>query len=99
MNLLANFGIENTIVAPIREEFLNDELVTSCIDHLNFRTPDFNSVKAFVITNKLADHYFIGVRIYSSEHGQSHFSESRFVNILKGSSFNDLVYSYGWVSF
>lgn len=98
MNLLANFGIENTILAPTREEIVKDKLVTSCIDHINVRAPDLNAVKAFVITHKLADHYFVGVRIYSSENRQSHISESRLVNILKRSLFNNLVSSYDWES-
>lgn len=45
LNLLADSGIENTILAPTRVEFLMDKLVTTCINHINVRVLDTLSVK------------------------------------------------------
>ncbi|CAN7944694.1 unnamed protein product [Ixodes pacificus] len=99
LNLLADSGIENTIFAPTRVEFLGDKLVTTCIDHINVRVLDTLSVRSFVISRKLTDHYFICPQFSSLTQGLMIKPESRSIDIINRTTFNNLVSSYDWVSF
>lgn len=63
--LLASHGIENTITTPTREETVNGKLVRSCLDHISVRAPNY-SLAAYVIAQRLADHYFVACHMASS---------------------------------
>lgn len=65
LNILANEGIESTIKAPTREEIISGKLVTSCIDHICVRAENTVTMSS-VITEKLADHYFVGCQFVNS---------------------------------
>lgn len=53
-------GIINTIQGPTRVEFHNNNLVSSCLDHINVKTSS-NTFFAFILEDKLSDHYWTGI--------------------------------------
>ncbi|CAN7952096.1 unnamed protein product [Ixodes pacificus] len=58
LNILANYGIDSVIQTPTREEYLSDQMVSSCIDHINIRNSGVPILSA-VIKYKLEDRYFV----------------------------------------
>lgn len=58
LTLLSSYGIECRILAPTQQEIINEKLVSSCIDQIYIRS-SYRSAKSTVISQKLADHYFI----------------------------------------
>lgn len=62
LGLLSSHDLECTVNVPTREEVVFDQLVTSCLDHIFIRAESF-SFAFYVITKKLADHYFVVCRI------------------------------------
>lgn len=62
LNTLSANGIFNTIRTFTREELLNNNIVSSCLDHVNLRFSDA-SYKSFTINNKVADHLMIGFEV------------------------------------
>lgn len=65
LSLLASHGIENTISVATREESVNGRVVRSCLDHIAVRVQNY-SLAAYVITQRLADHYFVACHMASS---------------------------------
>lgn len=59
LNLIYTHGLYHTIPVPTRSEFLHNNLVETCLDHINTRLkpPNFAS---FIIKIKIADHYITG---------------------------------------
>lgn len=66
LNALSSHGLVNTIYDYTREEFVLNELKLSCIDHVNIKIKNLKNVQSFLITNKVADHYFVGCSIGST---------------------------------
>ncbi|KAL1448505.1 hypothetical protein WDU94_005619 [Cyamophila willieti] len=66
LNVLNNSTLVPTIIKkPTREEMVEGSPTTSCIDHINVRINNKNQYDAIssVIPDKLADHYFITLRV------------------------------------
>jgi exonuclease III len=59
LDILYSHGIVNMIDKPIRVGYYNNNLVSTCLDHINVRSSD-QVHKAFVIEEKIADYYWIG---------------------------------------
>lgn len=95
LNILAEFGLANSIQAPTREEFLNGNLVTSCLDHINIRAHGI-SVKSAVVSQKLADHYFTACQLISKGPVQTACSKTRRIRIVDRKVFDKLIASYDW---
>ncbi|CAN7938489.1 unnamed protein product [Ixodes hexagonus] len=95
LNILATHGIESVIQAPTREEFLGGKFVSSCIDHINLRIFD-NSVKAAVILEKLADHYFIACQITTRNKGNDSSTTRNEITITDQTQFDKKVNDYDW---
>lgn len=98
LTLLARFGIEHATQSPTREEYLDGKLVSSCIDHFNVRAPD-TRVTSAVITQKLADHYFIACQLSSLESSSPDIKDIRRISVLDRSKFDALVSVHDWNSF
>ncbi|CAN7940178.1 unnamed protein product [Ixodes pacificus] len=64
LNILASYGIDSVIQTPTGEEYLSDQMVSSCIDQINVRNSAVLILSA-VIKHKFADHYFVACRIYA----------------------------------
>lgn len=61
VSLLAENGIIPTILSPARDDVLNGNLVSSCLDHVNVRV-SHASIHCAVILQKLPDHYFVACK-------------------------------------
>jgi hypothetical protein len=59
-NVLYSNKIINTIQGPTRVEFHDNNLVSSCLDHINVRSNGYNFM-SYIIEEKLADHYWTGI--------------------------------------
>uniref|UniRef100_L7LW06 Putative tick transposon n=1 Tax=Rhipicephalus pulchellus TaxID=72859 RepID=L7LW06_RHIPC len=62
LSILSKYGLQSTINFPTREECIQTRLVSSCIDHIAMRAPNY-SLRSCVIRQKLADHYFVACRL------------------------------------
>lgn len=58
LDILAEFGLENTIDDYAKEECLGDNITRSCIDHIIVRVSELRTI-SWVIKKKVADHYFV----------------------------------------
>ncbi|KAL1446696.1 hypothetical protein WDU94_005602 [Cyamophila willieti] len=64
LNILNNNTLLPSVTVPTREEMLEGVPTISCIDHVNYRLNRFYYTgKTAVITDKLADHYFIALEV------------------------------------
>ena len=61
-NMMANLGYEPKIISITREEKKGEKMTKSCIDHVYVKTKNKQS-KGFVISEKIADHYMVGLLI------------------------------------
>lgn len=95
LNLLATHGIDSVIQAPTREEFLGGNFVSSCIDHINLRIFD-STVKAAVISEKLADHYYIACQVKPNIKGRGSSTTKREITIIDQAQFDKKVNDYDW---
>lgn len=98
LNILAEFGLVNSIQAPTREEHFNGSFVTSCLDHINVRAHGV-SVKSAVVSQKLADHYFTVCQLLSKDSVKTTCSKKRQVKIFDRKAFDNLIASYDWDNF
>lgn len=92
IDLLSSFGILNLIQITTREEILNGKIVRSCLDHINIRSKQ--SIKAGVIKEKIADHYFTFVQIKKDKIDD----ENRIINIniIDEDKIKSLIEDYNW---
>lgn len=98
LNTLAGCGIEALIHETIIEEFMNGNLSSTCIDHVNIRASDLSSVTGAVITQKLADHYFIACRMTKKDCVPQVGSSKHHVTILDKTRFDKEIASFEWDS-
>jgi hypothetical protein len=94
LDVLYSHGLYNSIQGPTRSEFLNNRLVESCIDHVNPRFPRFKH-KSFVIENKLADHYWIGIAIDFNKRNSS-INNMISKEIISSLKVNEGIQSQNW---
>lgn len=94
LNILATYGIDSVIQTPTREEYLSDQVVISCIDHINIRNSGVPILSA-VIKQKLADHYFVACRI-CAEVISEELDQQKQIAIMNSSNFDRLISSYNW---
>lgn len=97
LNLLAEFGLEELILAPTREELLGDHLVASCLDHISVRAANVVAQSA-VIEQKLADHYFVACQLTSKLSVKTKTETTKRVEIIDKVRFDKLVKAYNWDS-
>lgn len=95
---LSNYDLESVVQVPTREEFLGDSFVSSCIDHINVRAPEA-VIRCAVITQKLADHYFVGCQLSMPNSSSRNNASSSRIEIVDRTSFDRLVESFGWNEF
>jgi hypothetical protein len=62
LDVLYSHGLYNTIHNNTRVELLNNNLVSSCIDHINIKDHNLDLL-SYVIEEKVADHYLVGVSL------------------------------------
>ncbi|CAN7993442.1 unnamed protein product [Ixodes hexagonus] len=98
LTILPTHGIENAINAPTREEFLLDRLVSSCINHINVRT-SASIVKSAIITEKLADHYFVACHCSFGPLTLRNLPGHIKVTSIDKRAFDQLVSAYDWIGF
>lgn len=60
LNVLYTNRMLNTIQEPTRVEFYGNNLVATCLDHINIRTVA-KEYTAFIVEEKLSDHYWTGL--------------------------------------
>jgi hypothetical protein len=63
---LYEYGLSKQINLVTREEFYNQKIVKSCLDHIFVKLPNLNCESA-VVKIKISDHYPIGLVIYNNE--------------------------------
>lgn len=98
LNTLSGNGISSLINAPTREEILSGRLVVSCIDHINLRTCS-QRVQSAVITQKLADHYFISCRWSNVNPSPQCSLLGTRTSVIDTAKFDRLVSSFDWNGF
>lgn len=98
LNILASYGIECTINSPTREELLLDRLVSSCIDHINIRT-SLSVVKAAVVQEKLADHYFVACQCSFGPSSSRQLTSHVKITTIDSRAFDQLVSAFDWNTF
>jgi hypothetical protein len=96
LNILNSTGIQMGIKTPTREELLNNNIVSSCIDHIGTRLkPEL--IDTFVIQSKIADHYFIGFRIKShKEFKKTNPTIKKTIDIISDKKVNTLIQNFNW---
>lgn len=97
LNLLAQFGLKEFILAPTREELLGDHLVASCLDHISIRATNV-AAKSAVVEQKLADHYFVACQLASQLNVNINADTTRTVEIIDKVRFDKFVKTYNWDS-
>lgn len=101
-NLLYNNSVIPSISKVTREEIRDGRLSTSCIDHVNYRfNRHFYTGISSVITDKLADHYFIALRITAKNNSvnstRSHqYSPPELINILDNRHVQNKIQETDW---
>ncbi|XP_008485861.1 uncharacterized protein LOC103522538, partial [Diaphorina citri] len=63
VNMLNNHTLVPLIQEYTREEVLAGNVTKSCIDHINVRMKREYNYSSSVITDKVADHYFVALRV------------------------------------
>lgn len=95
LTLLSNHGISPIINVPTREEFTKGKLVFSCLDHIDIRSSGA-SVKSAVISQKLADHYFVACQIDCGIVSGENKKPSNQIANIDSHVFDKLISSYDW---
>lgn len=95
LTLLSTYGLECLVQAPTREEFLGGSLVSSCIDHINVRASDAE-IRAAVISQKLADHYFVACQLSFQIPVSRGNGWPLQIELVDRRCFDSLVQSYDW---
>ncbi|KAL1446843.1 hypothetical protein WDU94_013901, partial [Cyamophila willieti] len=65
VNILYNNNLIPTVKLPTRERLLMDVLTSSCIDHINVKIQNYDSLSSVIIEEPIADHHMIGITISS----------------------------------
>uniref|UniRef100_A0A6B0VGV2 Putative tick transposon n=1 Tax=Ixodes ricinus TaxID=34613 RepID=A0A6B0VGV2_IXORI len=94
LNILSSYGIESVILAATREEFLSQKMTISCIDHINVRNFSTPTVSV-TVTQKLADHYFVGCRIGFKVQSQV-TDQQRQITVVNFNKLDRLIAAYDW---
>lgn len=72
LSVLYSNCLYNTIQKATREELYDNVLVSKCLDHVNVKLHDDCSFSSFVIENKIADHYWIGLKVVMNNDSYVH---------------------------
>lgn len=102
LNTLISKGFLNTISDYTREEIVNQELQRSCIDHINIKIKNHKNINSFVIKNKVADHYFVGCSIATTNNKQyfSKLKNNRYKkSVISTKKINEEIDKTNWASF
>ncbi|CAN7992890.1 unnamed protein product, partial [Ixodes hexagonus] len=92
------------IHAPTREQLINDNLVKSCLDHIYVRAPNI-SLSSCVISQRLADHYFVACRfsacpslsVSRPSEGEVKHDKIR-ISIINQRNLDDLITGFDWLT-
>lgn len=102
LSILSTYGLQVTINQPTREELLQNRLVSSCLDHIAIRAPNY-SLEACIIRQKIADHYFVACRLKAllplpekDKSEEKHDSNQLKVQILNKRTFDHLIAQFDW---
>ncbi|KAL1447170.1 hypothetical protein WDU94_015563 [Cyamophila willieti] len=99
LNILNNSTLIPTIYKTItREEMVEGTLTTSCIDHINIRINNKNQYNATssVITDKVADHYFIALRVSKRDNGPRKRKPPEFIDIIDSRIVDSKILTTNW---
>lgn len=66
MDTLYSLGFTSKINIPTREEIINENLTSTCIDHI-FINEKICTSKGSVIRTKISDHYMVGLNVKTAE--------------------------------
>lgn len=92
LNVLYTYGLANTINKPTRVEFYNNNLVESCLDHINIKLNN-HKYEAYVIEDKIADHYWTGITIDVSKDKPF---EINFKEVISTKKVNEAIQLENW---
>lgn len=94
-----NIDIQNTTNTVVNtSEELRTKLVSSCIDHICIRAPNFRMHSAVIHEKKLADHYFVGCRVTLNSASILEPKISQQVKSIGTVSLDQSIASYDWDS-
>lgn len=98
LNVLAQYGLHSGVQVPTREEFMNGKLVSSCLDHIHIRFSQATA-KSMIVSQKLADHYFIASQIIPIVSTKKRFSPNTTeIVITDRTKLDDLISKFDWDS-
>lgn len=98
-NLLASQGLLPLIKSFTREEMLLGKPTFSCIDHINIRLRHKCEISSAVISEKIADHYFVTVQIYKNEIRPTErrsLKQVRYVKIRNEQKIQEKISQFNW---
>lgn len=98
LDVLSKWGLDCTISKPTREEFLSSKLVTSCLDHINVRVHDFQTLSA-VIETKLADHYFVACSLSPKSSHVRRVASKTTISVIDPRALDREIAQYDWHNF
>lgn len=97
LNTLYTNGILNTIRTPTRIEFYGDNLVASCLDHINLKTTS-KQFTSFVLEDKLADHFWTGLNLIlrSNNNKQPILNPNKTYQFICNRKVDELIKNENW---
>ncbi|KAI5738745.1 hypothetical protein M8J77_010667 [Diaphorina citri] len=99
LNTLYNNTLVPLIKKPTREEVLAGKATISCLDHINVRMKRQFSYTATVIMDKVADHYFIGLRVTKANKDYINYVKNPvFKTILDNKKIQQQIEAVNWAS-
>lgn len=100
-SILSSHGLLPTIKAITREEMRAGNLQRSCIDHINIRLKYKHEIASALIRDKIADHYFVGIQIYTTDPLKAQqerlkLNEVKYVQIRNEKQIQQKLAHYDW---
>jgi hypothetical protein len=95
VNVLHTYGFHYTIMQPTRVELMNNNLVTSCIDHINIKLKQ-TKYTTFTIEVKIADHYIIGITLLDEHNERNKNVETKTIQRISNKLVDQAIERTNW---
>ncbi|KAL1447472.1 hypothetical protein WDU94_003633 [Cyamophila willieti] len=98
LNVLYNNNLLPTILKEVtRERLLDDTVTSSCIDHINVKIENYDTLSSAVIQEPIADHYMTGLRISAeTQQRNQRKCETKSINIINEKKLQEEILKIPW---